>query len=91
MSSARVDSRVARLLDAVYGEPVAFDSAEQFARAHHDDIADLVLDEVDAERILARMRWAVIVHKRAEPSGWLLERIARLDRAAERLRKVARR
>ena len=64
----RVDHRVARLLDAVYAEPSPFDSAEHFARAHHDDIAELGLDEIDAERILARIRWAVFIYRRAEPS-----------------------
>jgi hypothetical protein len=79
-------ARIARLLDAIYGEPDPFASAEQFARANHDDIGDLTLDEVDAERILVRIRWAALVHHRGMPSAWLQQRIARLDRAAQQLR-----
>jgi hypothetical protein len=78
--------RIGRLLDAVFPEPDPFASAEQFARANHDDIAGLTLDELDAERILARVRWAAIVHHRGDPSAWLQERIQRLDRAAQQLR-----
>lgn len=84
--SGLIDRRIGRLLDAVYAEPAPFDTAESFARSNHDDIPELRLDELDAERILARLRWAVYVQKRAEPSGWLMERIARLDQAASRLR-----
>ena len=77
---------IARLLDAIYAEPDPFVSAEQFARSNHDDIPDLSLDEIDAERILVRVRWAALVHHREEPSIWIRERIARLDRAAQQLR-----
>ncbi len=75
-----------RLLDAVYAEPDPFDTAEQFERAHHGDLDQLSLDEIDAERILARLRWAAIVHHRGRPSAWLEQRIALLDRRAARLR-----
>lgn len=75
------------LLDTLYAEPDPFDTAEQFERAHHGDIPQLSLDEVDAERILARLRWAATIHHRGAPTPWLLERIARLDQAAARLRK----
>lgn len=84
-------TRLERLLDAVYCEPDAFDTIESFERANHDDIAHLTLDEIDAERILARLRWAALIHHRAEPSRWLEERIAHLDQAAVRLRQGARR
>jgi len=80
-----------RLLDALYPEPKPYNTVESFERANHDDVARLTLDEIDAERILARFRWAVLVHHRAEPSRWLEERIARLDQAAVRLRQGARR
>jgi len=84
-------ARVERLLDALYSEPSLFASAEEFERANHDDLAQLTLDELDAERILARLRWAALIHHRAEPSLWLSERIARLDQAALRLRPGTRR
>jgi hypothetical protein len=84
-------ARIERFVDALYSEPNLFDSAEGFERANHDDLAQLTLDELDAERILARFRWAVLIHNRAEPSLWLQERIARLDQAAVRLRPGARR
>jgi hypothetical protein len=79
--------RVARLLDAVYPEPNPLDTAESFLRAHHDDIAGLTLDELESERLLARIRWATLVYRRQRPSDWLQTRLWRLDRAAERLRK----
>jgi hypothetical protein len=80
-------SRVERLLDVVYAEPDPFETAEEFERAHHGDIASLPLDLIDAERILARLRWAVLIHRRAPVTSWLEERIARLDQAASRLRQ----
>jgi hypothetical protein len=80
-------SRITPVLDTLYAEPDPFDTAEAFERAHHGDIPQLTLDEVDAERILARLRWAALIHHRGAPSTWLLERIARLDQAAARLRK----
>lgn len=84
-------ARLERLLAAVYCEPNQFDSTESFERAHHDDLAQLTLDELDAERILARFRWAALIHHRVGPSLWLEERIARLDQAAMRLRPGTRR
>lgn len=84
-------ARVERLLGMVYSEPNPFDTIESFQRASHDDLPHLTLDEIDAERILARLRWAVFIHHRAEPSRWLEERIARLDQAAARLRPGTRR
>jgi hypothetical protein len=80
-----------RLVDAVYHEPNAFETAESFARAHHDDVPALTLDEVDAERILARLRWAVLIHRRQQPSPWLEDRIARLDQVAAQRRQRAQR
>jgi hypothetical protein len=85
--AASMSPPIARLLDALYPEPDPFDTAEAFERAHHGDIPELVLDEVDAERILARLRWAATVHHGGTPSRWLLERIARLDRVALKLRQ----
>jgi hypothetical protein len=80
-------SRIMSIVDELYPEPQPLDSAEAFERAHHDDLPRLTLDEVDSERILGRLRWAAIVHHRGTPSPWLLERLARLDQAAARLRK----
>ena len=91
MSSSSQLARITRLLDAAYPEPEPFDTAEGFARSHHDDIGALSLDAINAERILARLRWATLVHHREAPSAWLLERIARLDREAERRRRPAQR
>lgn len=79
-------ARIARLLDAIYHEPDPFETAEEFARAAHDDIPGLTLDELDAERILVRIRWAAVVYHREPPSTWLEERISRLDGAAQQLR-----
>lgn len=79
------------LVDAIYREPNAFNSAEDFARAHHDDLPQLTLAELDAERLLARFRWALLVYRRVEPSPWLEERLHYLDEAAQRRRQGARR
>ena len=57
------------------------------ARLHHDDVPYLTLDEIDAERILARLRWATLIYRRQEPSPWLTGRIARLDDRATKLRQ----
>jgi len=84
---AEFEGDIARLIDAVYPDPEQFLTAEAFSRAHHDDIASLKLDEIDAERILARMRWSLVIHRRQEPSAWLVERIARLDEAAAARRR----
>ena len=89
-ATSGISDPVTRLVDLVYHEPDMFATAEEFEKVHHDDIAALTLDELDAERILARIRWAVLVHRRAAPSEWLVERLGRLDRAADRLRKRVR-
>ena len=59
--------RLARLLDLVYPEPDLLSTAEAFERAHHDDVPRLALEAVDAERILARIRWAMVVYRGAVP------------------------
>jgi hypothetical protein len=81
-----IDVRVARLLEAVYPEPDPFDTAEAFARAHHDDVPGLSLDQLDAERLIARLRWSILVYRGQRPSAWLQGRLWRLDQAAARLR-----
>jgi hypothetical protein len=82
-------ARLWPLLDAAYSEPDPFDSLEALERAHHRDLDRLTLDEVDAERLLTRIRWGVIIYHGQVPSRWLLERIARLDQVAARLRQPA--
>jgi hypothetical protein len=82
-----IPPRIARLLDAVYREPDPYDTVEAFQRAYHGDLPTLTLDQVDAERILARIRWAVLIHRRDIPSPWLRERLARLDGAAAARRR----
>lgn len=68
------------LAEQAYPDPEPFDTAEQFARACHDDIAQLDNQTVYRERVLARMRWALT----PAPSPWLVERMCRLDTEAER-------
>jgi len=82
-----IDAEIRRLVDTIYVEPGLYDTAESFERCHHGDIPYLALDEIDAERILVRLRWAVLIHTRRQPSPWLTERIARLDDRATRLRQ----
>ena len=82
MATTREFDRVQRVLDAVYREPDACNTFEDFTRETHQDIPARTLDEIDAECILARLRWAVLVHRREEPSRWLLDRLALLDDAA---------
>lgn len=84
-------ARLERLLDLVYVEPDMLSSAEEFERAHHGDIARLPLAVIDAERLLCRFRWSVLIYRRAEVSQWLEERLHHLDQAAARLRQGARR
>ena len=83
--------KIEGLCNAIYAEPQQFTSAEEFARAHHDDVPRLTLEEIDAERLLARFRWAMLVHHGVEPSPWLEERLHYLDEAAQRRRQGARR
>jgi hypothetical protein len=73
--------RIERLLDAVYPEPDPLETVEQLERFHHGDLAGLSIDQLDAQRILSRVRWAVLIHHGARPSAWLTERLAKLDAA----------
>jgi hypothetical protein len=86
-----IPPRIARLLDLVYPEPDPFDTADAFERTYHGDVPQLALEQLDAERILARIRWAVIVYRRGVPSSWLRERLTRLDAEAEQRRRPQRR
>jgi hypothetical protein len=62
------------------------DTAQAFARANQTDVDGLTDDEIHRERILLKIRWALA----DQPSGWLVERLARLDREAA-VRRPARR
>jgi hypothetical protein len=79
-------SELARLVGAAYPDPDEHDSWEEHRRALHLDLDDLPLEDLDRERILARLRWALD----PEPSPWLEERLRRLDRAAAQLRRTMR-
>jgi len=72
------------LLARAYGDPNPYDTVESFARFNHDDISRLTDEELDKERLKARVRWAFST----KPSPWLIERMARLEDAAmERQRR----
>ncbi len=72
----------------MYPDPLQFDSAEAFARYHHDDVRTLTDDAIADERLLAYLRRAC----ERSPQSWLMERIERLDaEAARRKRKATRR
>jgi hypothetical protein len=79
-------TELARLIGAAYPDADEHDTWEERRRALHLDLDDLPLEELDRERILARLRWALD----PEPSRWLEERLRRLDHAASRLRRSTR-
>ena len=67
----------------IYPEPRTFDTTEEFAKFHHDDIPGLGAEEIDDERLLARLARALS----PQPSSWLRERIVKLDAEASRRRQ----
>jgi hypothetical protein len=79
-------TELARLVIAAYGDPSEHDSWEERRRALHLDLGDLPLEDLDRERILARLRWALD----PDPSRWLEARLLNLDRAAAQLRRSMR-
>ena len=79
-------TELARLVGSAYPDPSEFDSWEEGRRALHLDLDDLPLEELDRERILARLRWALD----PDPSPWLEARLRHLDRAASQLRRSLR-
>lgn len=79
-------STLLRLLEQVFPDPNPYETAEQFERANHDDIPRLSLEDLDRERILCRLRWALDDH----PSDWLLGRMSRLEAEATRRRQEQR-
>jgi hypothetical protein len=74
---------LAEIILASYQDPDPCVSLEEFSRARHDDLPGLTLEEIDRERILARLRWAVD----PEPSRWFLDRMRRLETEADRRRR----
>lgn len=79
-------TELARLVTAAYPDPDEHDSWEERRRVLHLDLDDLPLEDLDRERILARLRWALD----PEPSDWLEARLLQLDRAASQLRRSLR-
>jgi hypothetical protein len=65
-------------------DPNPYDSAEQFQRFNHDDVAGLSLKAIDKERVRLRFAWGFDLL-----SDWGHERLGVLDRAAEVRRKRA--
>jgi hypothetical protein len=76
-------SRLAELIREAYAEPDSCGSLEDFERFRHGDLPRLSLDDIDRERIFARLAWAVT----PEPSAWLRDRLVRLEREATRRRQ----
>lgn len=76
-------SRLAELVIEAYPDPDPYVSFEEFSRARHEDLPGLTLEEIDQERFVARLRWALD----SDPSPWLRDRLMRLDREAERRRQ----
>jgi hypothetical protein len=75
-----------RLLGEVLADPSPCDSYEQFVRYNHDDLPGLDLDEIDRERFRLRIGWAF-----TGLTDWGAQRLAVLDREAERRRRRPRR
>lgn len=73
-------SRLAELVIEAYPDPDPAESLEAFARLRHEDLPGLTLEEIDRERIVARIRWALD----SASSRWLLDRLAKLDREREK-------
>jgi hypothetical protein len=71
------------LAELIYPEPPIYDTAESFAKFHHDDIASLSDEQLDDQRLLARLARALS----PRPSAWLVERITRLELEAGRRRQ----
>ena len=75
-------SRLAELILEVYDDPDPCASLEEFKRFTNEDVPGLSLEDLDRERFLARLRWAL------DPdSAWLRDRLACLDREAARRRR----
>ena len=77
ISLQRRPSALGAMLDETYpdGTRLTLDG-----RIDHSDIPLLADEEIDRERVLCVLRWA-LTHR---PSAWLIQRRARLDAEAER-------
>lgn len=75
---------LSRLIEDSYPDPLAFMTAEGFARACHEDVYQLSDPELEDERLLSRLRRSLS----PLPSRWLLERIAVLDQEIARRRRA---
>ena len=82
----RPEAELLRLLREVLADPSPYETAEQFTRYNNDDLAHLDLDELDRERLRLRVGWAFV-----GLSAWGAQRLAVLDREAERRRRRQRR
>jgi hypothetical protein len=67
------------LFRAAYPDPDPSATLEAYRRDGHADVETLSLEELDRERIMARIRWALEGHGASE---WLCVRLQRLDDAA---------
>jgi hypothetical protein len=79
-----VTQRREALADLLYPLPDPVDTAESLACFLHRDIAEMGLEEIDAQRLLARIAHAL------KPSDWLRERLIQLDAAAAARRRGGR-
>ena len=82
----RREAALLRLLREALADPSPYNTFEQFIRYSHDDIAGLDLDEIDRERFRLRVGWAF-----TGLTEWGAQRLAVLDREAERRRHRPRR
>ena len=89
---ALIDERLQSLtleeiIRRAYPVPTMCDSVESLMKFHHADIDELTDEQLDAERIRARLAWAFS----RRPSEWLIERVGRVEAAASRRRARQRR
>ena len=77
---------LAALTIEAYADPNPYETAEAFAKYHHDDLAAMTLEDLDRERMAARLRRTFD----PRPSEWLLNRLAKLDAIAARRRAGSR-
>ena len=86
---------VAAIVDAAGGVPRPYDSEMHWRRFHHNDLADLGDDEIEAERILVMVAWAALVRcfwrRSDDPTlAWFTERRAAVTAAIERRKRQER-
>jgi hypothetical protein len=76
-------SRLAELIIDAYPDPDPTDTLEELQRFCNEDLGRLSLEDIDRERLVARLRWAVD----PDSSAWLRARLAALDREAAKRRR----